>query len=374
MKKKFLLIGFLLIFMLGCEEGESKPLIRPIEVYNVESISNEIVKEYPGIVSAKNETSLAFKISGPLEKLNVEVGSFVKRGDIIGKLDKRDYILQEEIYKNKVIMAESGYNSSKAISKNAKQQFERIEKLYKTKNLPKKSYDEAVAKVKSAIAGEKASFAQYQEALKGLENAKNQLKDTVLIAPYDGYISSKFCDEGSVVGAGHPIVKISSLEKKRIKINISEKEIKEFSKITNGKFLYNGTEKDIEIAEIGKVKGIVNLSYPVVFKFLEDDIDIPVDSQGIVKVDFENEKTKGMIIPIEAIFEKDNQTKVWIFLNGVVNEKNIKIISPYSDGKVVVEGLNIGDKVVSRGVHELSNNQQVELLKSFSETNVGKVL
>ncbi|MCI6152901.1 MAG: efflux RND transporter periplasmic adaptor subunit [Fusobacterium perfoetens] len=374
MRKKFLLIGFLLIFMLGCEEEESKTLIRPVEVYNVESISNEIVKEYPGIVSAKNESSLAFKISGPLEKLNVEVGSFIKKGEIIGELDKRDYKIQEEIYKNKVIMAENGYNSSKAISENAKQQFTRIEKLYKTKNLPKKSYDEAVAKVKSAIAGEKASFAQYQEALKGLENAKNQLKDTVLVAPYDGYISSKFCDEGSIVGAGQPIVKISSLDDKRIKINISENEIKEFSKISNGKFLYNDIEKYIEIIEIGKVKGVINLSYPVVFKFLEENIDIPVDSQGIVKIDFENEKARGMIIPIESIFERDNQTKVWIYSNGVVNEKNIKIISPYSNGKVIVKGLNIGDKVVSRGVHELSNNQQVELLESFSKTNIGKVL
>lgn len=50
------------------------------------------------------------------------------------------------------------------------------------------------------------------------------------------------------------------------------------------------------------------------------------------------------------------------------------MISPYDRGKVVVDGVEIGEKIVTRGVHELSEGQKVNELQEFTETNVGNVL
>lgn len=363
---------FLMMLIAGCGK-EEKAIIRPVMTETVKEISESLSYEYPGIVSSGRESILAFKVAGPIDKLNVEVGTFVKAGEIIAEMDKRDYNIKLKAYENKVYAAKSGYEAAKAISQNAKKQFQRVEKLYREKAIPKKTYDEALAGKESAVAGELAKFALYEEALQGLENCKNQLEDTNLKAPYDGYIHKKFSDAGTVVGAGYPVVSISSIGDNKITIGVSEKDLSKISIGLKAEFLYKGNIYPIEISDIGKVKGTGNLTYPVTFKFLQEN-NISIDSEGIVRLGFKNSLEDGVLISAESVFERDGIAKVWIYENESVVEKNINLIKPYSDGKILVTGLEDGQKIVSKGVHELSNGQKVKVLEPFSDTNIGEVL
>lgn len=371
MKLKLIPI-ILMLLIAGCGK-EEKITIRPVMTETVKEIPENLNYEYPGIVSSEKESTLAFKIAGPIEKLNVEVGTFVKAGDVIAEMDKRDYNINLKAFENKVYAAKNGYEAAKAVAENAKKQFQRIEKLYKEKAIPKKTYDEVLANKESAAAGELAKFALYQEALQGLENCKNQLEDTDLKAPYDGYINKKFSDAGTVVAPGYPVVSISSIGKTKITIGVSEKDLANLYIGLKAEFLYKNNIYPIEISEIGRVKGTGNLSYPVTFKFLDEN-NIPIDSEGIVKLKFKNNLENGVLISAESIFERNGVPKVWIYENESVSEKNINLIKPYSEGKVLVTGLKNNQKIVSKGVHELSNGQKVKVLESFSTTNIGEVL
>lgn len=372
MKYKFL--GFLITLTLisGCKK-DIEPIIRPVETFQATLIPKTLEYKYPGVVSPDKETNLSFRVAGSIDEFNVEIGSFVSEGTVIAKLDQRDYNLQLEAYKNKETMAKNGYEAAKAISENAKKQFNRVDILNKEKAIPKKKYDEVLASYKAAISKERAMLSQYEEAKKAVENCQNQLKDTYLIAPYDGYIHKKFADNGSVVGAGFPIVGISSLGKTKVKINISEKEIDKFLDIKEASFIHNNKKYPLKLSDVSRVKSTLNLTYPVIFNF-EKEFDIPVDSQGTVSVIFDSPEKTGIIIPVEAIFEKNNKPNVWIYKDGIVNSKNIEIVKPYLDGMIIVKNINLGDKIVTRGVHELSENQKVNLLEPFSKTNIGNVL
>ncbi|NME35300.1 MULTISPECIES: efflux RND transporter periplasmic adaptor subunit [Fusobacterium] len=372
MKYKFLGFLMFLILISGCKK-DIEPTIRPVETFQATLIPKTLEYQYPGVVSPEKEANLSFRVAGPIDEFNVEIGSFVSEGTIIAKLDQRDYNLQLEAFKNKEAMAKNGYEAAKAISDNAKKQFARVEILYKEKAITKKKYDEALASYKAAISKEKAMLSQYDEAKKGVENCQNQLKDTYLIAPYDGYIHKKFADNGSIVGAGLPVVGISSLGETRVKINISENDIDKFLDIKEVFFIHNDKKYPLKLSEVSRVKSTLNLTYPVIFNF-EENSDIPIDSQGIVSIIFDSTDETGIIIPAESIFEKNNEPNVWIYKDGVVNIKNIKIVKPYLNGMVIVKNINPGDKVVTKGVHELSENQKVNLLEPFSKTNVGNVL
>lgn len=371
MKTKILLLA-LSLFMVSCQK-DNEPIIRPVEAVTVQSRPSSIEFQYPGIVAPEKEAFLSFRVSGPIEKFNVEVGSFVKKGSVIAQMDQRDYKLQLEAFKNKSIAAKNSYEAAKAVSENAKKQFERVDTLYKQKVLPKKTYDEVLAGVKAAKASELATYAIYQEASQGVLNSENQLKDTTLVAPYDGYIQKKFSDVGAIAGAGLPVVSISSLINNKIKINVSEKDLNRFNEMEKATFNYNNEEFPLKLADVGRAKSTTNLTYPVTLYFLENN-NIPADSQGTVKIYFKEENTQGYSIPCESLFEKDSVPNVWIYKDGNVTSKEIKIIKSYYDGQIIITGVNVGDKIVTKGVHELSQGQKVNLLEPFSKTNVGNLL
>lgn len=369
LKIVILMLGVLLV---GCEK-EVKEIVRPVETVTVSSLPKKLYHEYPAVVTAENESILSFKVAGPIEKMNVEIGSFVKKGDIIAVMDTRDYELQLKAFENKSKIAKGAYESAKAVAENARKQYKRVETLYKEKAIPKKSYDEALAGVKSASAGELAMFSQYQEALQGVENCKNQLKDTNLRAPYDGYISKKFADKGNVVKGGIPVVAISSVGAKKVIINVSERDINGIENGT-GEFIYNDKKYNLKVAEIGKVKNIGKLTYPVTFNFEGDSSEILIDTIGSVRLGLDTKGRDDVSVPVEAIFERDGKSRVWVYSDGKVMSKEIELLSPYDNGKIIISGIKDGDKVVTRGVHELSEGQKVNELQPFTKTNVGKVL
>ena len=371
MKIKFLYI-LLALCIAGCG-AKKEPIIRPVETIEASLVSEKIDFQYPAVVTAEKEAVLSFRVAGPIKKFNVEIGSFVKKGDIIAELDKRDYELQLEAFKNKELAAKNSYEATKAISENANKQFRRVETLYREKAIAKKSYDEVLAGVKAAKAKEVATYAIYQEAQQGRINCENQLKDTDLQAPYDGYIKKKYVDAGSVVGAGLPVVGISSTGNHKIKINISENDLEKFVDLKEANFIYNEKIYPLKLEEVGKIKGATNMTYPVTFSFVEKN-DLPIDSQGNVNISFKEEGENGIIVPCEALFEKNGAPNIWIYKEGVVSSSEIKIIRPYYDGKVIIQGVKTGEKIVIKGVHELSEGQKVNLLEPFSKTNVGEVL
>ncbi|OQY41491.1 MAG: hypothetical protein B6227_04910, partial [Fusobacteriia bacterium 4572_74] len=262
-----------------------------------------------------------------------------------------------------------------AISENARSQYDRVEKLYKTKSISKKSYDQVLAGMKSAAAAELANLAQYEAALQGLKTAKNQLSDTELKAPFDGYINAKYFDIGAVVAPGTPIISMSSNENSKIKINVSEKDLIKIKGIVKSEFLLNNNKYPLKIDTIAKVKGFGKISYPVVFKFNKNiDKDILIDSEGMVQLTFKNPKKNSILIPSLALFEKEGSIMVWAYKEGHIKKKEVSNIIPYDNGMVIVNGINEGEKIVTKGVNNLNDNQKVKLLKEFSETNTGKVL
>lgn len=360
---------------IGCGK-EAEPIIRPVEAVTAVSSPENLVYEYPAVITADKEAPLAFRVAGPIKSMNVNIGSFVKEGDIIAEMDKRDYEIQLDAFKEKVIAAKNVYNASKAVSQNARKQFARVETLYKQKAIPKKTYDEALAGTQATAAAELASLAQYQAAVQGMKNCENQLNDTILKAPYEGYISRKYFDTGAVVDAGLPVVSISSVGNNKVKISVSEEDLSKMKDISQASLLYRGKEYKLTLSDAGQTKGLIKLAYPVVFEFADktDTENIVTDSEGTVKISFKNDKEKGIIIPIEAVFEKNGAIKVWVYKDNQVSGKDIEIIKPYSEGMILVAGIEEGQKIVTKGVHELIEGQKVNLLEPFSKTNIGDML
>ena len=360
------------IFLLACESKENNK-IRPVAVYTVEDIDKEFAVKFPSLVEAGNEAILSFKVAGPILEFPYEVGAFVEKGQVLVKLDARDYSVQEKSSEEKMLSAKNAYLGAKAQSDNAGKQFARLDALYKENALAKKKYDEAKAMLEGAIAKKKAAFASYQEAKQGYLNSENKKADTMLLAPYHGYIKRKFADVGAVVSPAMPVLSFSSDGRKKVQINISQNDMQYFAQNPRCFFVHNGKKYTLTLQTIGKVKQSFELVYPVVF-YIENDEDLLVGTEGTVYIYYVNDNPGALHVPVEAVFEKNGQSYVWIYREETVHLKPIQILRAEENGIIIVEGLELGDIIVIKGVHDLYEGQKVRILEEFSATNIGEVL
>lgn len=350
--KKYILV-FLLIFIFAACQKEAEEIIRPVKIQEINSMENkEFNIEFPAQISPTQKTILAFKYAGKIKNINFKSGDFVKKDQVIALMDDKDYKVNLEVFSKK-------YEAAKAIAQNAEMQFSRAEKLYKGGALAKKDYDNAVMQKNIAIS-------TFKEASAGLENAKNTLNDTKIIAPYDGYIDKKIAEVGTVVPEGAPVVSFISDEITDISVNLSFKDVENIKNAKNIFFKDNSSEKiySLEVKSIAQNPDSINLTYPIIFTFskLSENEKFLAGQTGTVIISIKNSGNKEILIPLNALFE-DNGSNVYLFKNGIAVKTPVEIGELRESNKIsIVKGLKSGDIVIVAGISKLTDGEKVRIL------------
>ena len=309
MKIKYILLFLIIFIFTACKKDVEEEIIRPVKIQEINSIQDGSFNiDFPAQISPTQKTVLAFKYAGKIKSINFESGNFVKKGQVIATIDDSDYKVNLEAFSKK-------YEAAKAVAQNAEVQFSRAEKLYKGGALAKKDYDNAVMQKNVAIS-------TFKEASAGLENARNTLNDTKIIAPYDGYIDKKIVEAGTVIPEGGPVISFISNEITDISVNASLKDLENIKK--NEKFLSGQT--------------------------------------GTVTISVKNNGNQEILIPLDALFE-DNGSNVYLFKNGIAVKTAVEIGELRETDKIsIVKGLKSGDKVIVAGVSKLADGEKVKIL------------
>ena len=151
-------------------------------------------KEFPFIARPLRTSELSFRVSGPIDRFEVYAGNHYKRDNIIAEIDPRDFRLRVE--------------NAEAVYRRAEADYKRIEALYKKNNVSAANYEQARA---AWIAAKTA----YNTAL-------NELGDTQLRAPFDGYVGEVFIEKFQDVRAAQPVVTLVDISKLRIEVYVTQ--------------------------------------------------------------------------------------------------------------------------------------------------------
>ena len=351
--KKYILVFLLIFLFTACKKEAKEEMIRAVKIQEINSMQDENFNiEFPAQISPSQKTVLAFKYAGKIKSINFESGDFVKKGQVIAIIDDTDYKVNLDAFSKK-------YEAAKAVAQNAEQQFARAETLYKGDALAKKDYDNALMQRNVAIS-------TFKEASAGLQNARNTLNDTKIVAPYDGYIDKKVVDVGTVVPEGGPVVSFISNEITDISVNASVRDIEYIKNAENINFKDSTSDKiyNLKIKSIAQNPDSINLTYPVVFTFSElSENDKFLSGQtGTVTIVVKNKGKEEILIPINAVFE-DKGSNVYLFKDGKAIKTPIELGELRETDKIsVVKGLKTGDKVIVAGVSKLADGDKVKLL------------
>ena len=351
--KKYILVFLLIFLFTACKKEAKEEMIRAVKIQEINSMQDENFNiEFPAQISPSQKTVLAFKYAGKIKSINFESGDFVKKGQVIAVIDDTDYKVNLDAFSKK-------YEAAKAVAQNAEQQFARAETLYKGDALAKKDYDNALMQRNVAIS-------TFKEASAGLQNARNTLNDTKIVAPYDGYIDKKVVDVGTVVPEGAPVVSFISNEITDISVNASVRDIEYIKNAENINFKDSTSDKiyNLKIKSIAQNPDSINLTYPVVFTFSElSENDKFLSGQtGTVTIVVKNKGKEEILIPINAVFE-DKGSNVYLFKDGKAIKTPIELGELRETDKIsVVKGLKTGDKVIVAGISKLADGDKVKLL------------
>lgn len=351
--KKYILVILLICLFTACKKEAKEEVIRSVKIQEINSMQDENFNiDFPAQISPSQKTILAFKYAGKIKSINFESGDFVKKGQVIATMDDTDYKVNLDAFSKK-------YEAAKAVAQNAEQQFARAETLYKGDALAKKDYDNALMQRNVAIS-------TFKEASAGLQNARNTLNDTKIVAPYDGYIDKKVVDVGTVVPEGGPVVSFISNEITDISVNASVKDIEYIKNAENINFKDSTSDKiyNLKIKSIAQNPDSINLTYPVIFTFsnLSGEDKFLSGQTGTVTIAIKNKGKEEILIPLNAIFE-DEGSNVYLFKDGQAIKTPIELGELRETDKIsVVKGLKTGDKVIIAGVSKLADGDKVKLL------------
>lgn len=321
---------------------------RPALVIQVQANPEADRNAYSGEVRARHEADLAFRIAGKLVARHVEVGSMVKAGDILARLDPSDASLNAEAARSQLAASttELAYATS---------ELDRFRTLLEQKFVSQAVFD-------GKLNAFNAAQARHRQARAQSVLADNQAGYATLRADRAGVITAVNADPGQVVAAGQPILKLARPEEKEVVIAVPESRMTELRAAQASTIRLWAEPQKIyrgKIREIAPAADPATRTFAVKVGFLDADSKVRLGITASVLLG--GEAVESLLLPLSAVTQRDGQDLVWV-LEGADNKavpRPVKIGEYRENGVTVLGGLNAGERVIAVGVHKLLAGQVV---------------
>lgn len=333
----------------------SKPVekveeIRPVRAIHLAADNADVVAEFSGDVRARVESRLGFRVGGKIVDRKVDVGTVVKRGQVMMQLDPQDLKLAQA-------QAQAGLHAAESNRDLALAELKRYREL-RAKNF----VSQTVLDGKETTF--KAAQASYDQALAAYKNQSNQAGYATLISDIDGVVTSVDAEVGQVVAAGSPVVRVAQAGEKEIVIGIPEDKVDTLRRITDVRV--RTWAKPGEIIP-GRLREMSPVADPATRTYIAK-ISIPNASNDIklgmtAYVTFAAKTPNAMIkVPLTALYQDKAATAVWVVENGAVKPVPVQVAGVAGNEVLLGSGVSPGQTVVTAGVNLLKPGQKVTIL------------
>jgi multidrug efflux system membrane fusion protein len=402
------------LLLAGCVSKKVEvepPASRPAKLYTVKHADEMPPRRYPAVVEAIDRIDLSFKVGGALIELNVKQGQEVKKGDLLARIDPRDYELalsrarsqleatqaQEQamkvgarpedirILEAKVQAAKTQYDRDErffqerkglvekgAITRQSLETFESASKISKA-NLETAIKELEKGKVGARKEDIEAIEAKVRDLKQNVADAQNSLDDTKLIAPFSGRVIDRFVDNFQDVQAKQKIVNLQLLDFIKLNFGLPEGIVFNLERGNLGSFsaVFNGLpdkEFPVNIREARLEADPKTRTFPCW-------VEMPVPKGAIVlpgmnaEIIHRNprEARPGFPVPSTALIANESkQYFVWKVdpAEMIVHKMPVEA-GPLSGEDIWVnKGLKDGDLIVAAGANYLNEGEKVSILET----------
>lgn len=326
------------------EEKAGKVIVKPAILLTVGQDISDKFLNYPAVIQSTQSLTLAFQVGGVLKEVMVIEAESIKKGQILAKLDQRDYIAQ--------------LNSVEAQFKNAEAEYQRAERLIE---------EQAISR--SLLEQRKS---QFDVTRAQLDSAQKALDDTVLRSPFPGSVATVSIEVSQNVQPGEAAITVLGVGGLEASVNIPSyivAQAKRNDEQKDAAYVILDADQNIRIPARFKSVALeadaASQTFQVNFAFESPENLIVLPGMNAM-VWFRNPNrsqagTKGISIPLTSITSDQNEKFVWVVDpdSMTVSKRLVVIQSGIGSHLNVLSGLQAGETIVAAGVSYLSEGLKV---------------
>lgn len=351
----------------GSPPADAEPAVRGLKTVLIKESEETTARRYPSVLQPAEVTTLSFEVSGRLKAVDLDVGQRVEAGDVIAEIDTRSLQLQLE-------SAQAALQQAESSARNAREDFERKEELFKKGVTTKAAVDQARTAMET-------SAAQVAQAKKQVETAEENLGKAVLTAPFAGIINTVQVESFANVAAGSPVVTIYQADTFEAAFSVSFEIVNQLAVGKKASIrLADSPEITLpaHVSELGSRADTVS-SFPVVVTLEEVDPSMKAGMAVEITLEFPVPRGRGYTLPLSVMpFEgqlnvprdqaQPGEVEIFVFdpPTSTVKRRKIKVGGVRENSIIAVDGLELGERVASAGVSFLRDGMKVKLLPDDS--------
>jgi len=331
-----------------------------VTVSPVEKASLQDVGSFTGSLMAKSKFELAPKISGRLQRLAVNIGDRVGRGDLIATLDDDEIAQQLDQVRAELAVARANVEEARSALDNTRREYERVRALRERTIASQAELDTAEANLAAAEAREKVALAQVSQREAAVKAAEVRLSYTRIVADWaEGsetrVVGERYVDEGAMLAANSPIVSILDIEKLVAVIQVIERD---YSKVQVGQEATITTDAFPGRSFPGRIVRVAPLLRET---SRQARVEIELDNSEqllkpgmFVRVEIEFEEHRDVtVVPTAALAKRHEQQGVFLadletmtahftpVEFGIMNPQYAEVLQPSLNGWVVTLGQHL---------------------------------
>ncbi len=340
--QKTMILSAIVIILFGCKQKQDnvKQDVTTIKVkaQTVQTFNGLSDLRYSGTVEASQTIPLTFQSTGTVERVLVQEGDAVRKGQLLATVDKADN--------------QSIYNSSQAMYEQAKDAYDRLKQVYDNGSLSEVKWVEMETNLKKA---------QSQ-----LEVSKSSLDKCNLYAPASGVIGKRNIEPGQSAISSFAPLELVKIETVLVKISVPENEIGKIKKGMTAAFTISALDnKQYEgtITNVGVVADQFSRTYEVKITVKNPELEIKPGMVCDVVLNTSAEKTM-VLVPYNSV-SKDTDGNLFVFVvspdKKTVKKQVVKVGGYQTNGLEIISGLAAGQTIVIEGKEKLFDNSLISL-------------
>ena len=361
------------LVVVGCHS--SKPIQQAPQAVQTQRVEFDRASatgglRFSAVVTPDAQVPLSFRIPGyivSLKQVRGEDGRMrdIAEGDRVGKGAVLVQIRAAE-YQDKVQQASSQAAAAEAVAVKAKLDFDRATRLYGSQSITKPDFDAARAQYD-------ASQSELRAARAATSEAGVALRDTSVVAPFDGDIVKKSVDLGAFVGPGVPAFVLAKTDTVKIVVGVPDtvvRSIKLGQPVDVAIDAFPTRSFHARISRMSSAADATTRNFEVEVAIPNPDHLLKVGMIGSLQLDNRESETRAssLVVPLSAIVQaKDGKYAVFVVSNSnagqVASLRSVEIGAVTGTDITVVNGLSAGDRIITTGANLLKDGQRVEVVQ-----------
>lgn len=340
------------------EKTQSDPRTFPplVSVTVVKEANTEEPRTFTGVIKARIESNLGFRVSGKVTKRFVDAGQQVKRGQLLMQIDDSDLQLAENAQHQAV-------QAASAQAQQAIKDEKRYRDLLGSGAISTAAYDQVKA-------NSDAAQAQLSSARAQAKVSSNASGYANLVADHDGTIMETLAEPGQVISAGQPVIRLANAGEKEAVIQLPETVRLPIGFVGQATvFGKEDTNIPAKLRQLSNTADSFTRTFEARFVLEGASNQLPLGTTVTIHLDNEQKSSQSTFkVPLGAVLDNGKKTGVWSIEHKTQKVKwnAIHIIRVDDEYAYVTGQLQQGEKIVALGAHLLKEGQAVRESREIS--------